>query len=333
MKIDIYSHILPERYFRKLLDKAPTELNLEKRVKTIPCLKDLSKRFQIMDSFEAYFQVLVLGSPPIEMVAGPNETPELARIANDEIAELVTKSPDRFLAGVACLPMNNKDAAAGELDRAIKELNLKGVQIFTQVNGKPLDDQDFSFVFKKMAEYDLPIFLHPARGVHFPDYTSEKKSRYEIWFCFGWPYETSAAMTRIIFSGVFDKYPNLKIITHHLGGMIPYFNERIRSSYDQFGTRTDEDGSRLLAQLKKHPYEYFRMFYADTAVNGSIPAMECGLAFFSANRIVFGTDMPYDIEKGYRHIRKTIESIEAMTASNEDRKKIYETNARKLLKL
>ena len=333
MKIDIFPHILPERYYKKLLEKAPARFYMDKRWKGVPCLTDLEERFHIMDEFEDYVQVLTVSSPPLEIVVGPHDTPELARIANDEMADLVTKYPDRFVAAVACLPMNNTDAAGEELDRAVSELNMKGVLIYTSVNGRPLDDPEFSFIFEKMAEYDLPVWLHPARGVNTPDYETEERSKYDIWFCFGWPYETSAAMTRIVFSGVFDKFPNLKIITHHLGGMAPYFDERIRGTYDQFGTRTDEDAEGVLARLKRHPLEYFRMFYADTAVYGSIPAMECGLAFFGADRVLFGSDMPFDVEKGYKYIRTSIEGTEGMAASSEEKKKIYEANARKLLKL
>ena len=333
MKIDVYPHILPEKYFEKLLEKAPPQFYLEKRIRGIPCLMDVEKRFRIMDEFEDYVQVLTLASPPLEIAAGPDDTPELARVANDEMAELVARHPDRFVAAVACLPMNNSDAAVEELDRAIGELGMKGIQIYTNVDGRPLDDPEFSFIFEKMAEYDLPIWLHPARGVGVADYGTEDRSRYDIWFCFGWPYETAAAMTRIVFDGVLDRYPDLKIITHHLGGIVPYFGERIKGTYDQFGTRTDEDRS-LLDQLKRHPYDYFKMFYADTALHGaSIPAMNCGLAFFGSDRVLFGSDMPFDVEKGYKYVRDAIEVIEEMALTVDQRKGIYEASARRLLRL
>jgi predicted TIM-barrel fold metal-dependent hydrolase len=333
MKIDAFPHILPQKYYRKLLEKAPKNFYMEKRWKGIPALTDIEKRFQVMDRFEDYAQVLVLSAPPLEMVFSPADTPELARIANDEMAELVAKYPDRFVAAVATLPMNNKDAAAEELDRAIKQLNMKGVLVYTNSAGKPLDDPDFTFIFEKMAAYDLPIWLHPARGAGFSDYTSEEKSKFDVWVIFGWPFDTSAAMVRIVFTGVFDRYPNLKIIAHHLGGMLPYFGERLRGAYDNFGTRTEEDAAGILAGLKKHPYDYFRMFYADTVINGSIPALECAYAFFGADRILFGTDMPFDPDQGYRKIKRNMEGIEGMTACIEDKEKIYRGNAVRLLKL
>ena len=120
---------------------------------------------------------------------------------------------------------------------------------------------------------DLPIWMHPARGADVVDYKGEKKSHYEIWWTFGWPYETSAAMAHMVFEGLFDKHPGLKVITHHMGGMVPYFEGRVGPGWDQLGTRTsDEDYRSLLKSLKKRPLDYFRMFYADTALFGASDA-------------------------------------------------------------
>jgi len=333
MKIDVSCHILPEKFYKKLLQKAPPKFYMAKRWKSVPSLTDLGKRLEIMDNFEDYAQLLTLSSPPLEEVVGSQDSAELARIANDEIAELVSKYPDRFPAAVATLPMNNTDAAHTELDRAIKELGMKGIIIYTSINGKPLDDPEFSFVFEKMAGYDLPIWLHPVRSSKFSDYDSEDRSKYDTWIIFGWPYDTAAAMTRIIFNGTFDKYPNLKIITHHLGGIVPFLSERIKGAYEEFGTRTDEEDNSLLNKLQRPPFEYFKMFYADTALHGSIPAMECGFAFFGAERVLFGTDMPFDRTQGLMKIRRTIDGIEGMRVSAEDKKKMFETNAAKLLNM
>ena len=167
--------------------------------------------------------------------------------------------------------MNNVPAALEEMDHAIGKLGAKGIQVFTNVNGRPLDDPEFYPVFERCVKrYDLPIWLHPVRRSDFPDYLSETKSKYEIWWLFGWPYETSACMARLVFSGMLEKLPNMKIITHHLGAMAPYFDARISLGMDQMGTRTpDEDYVGLRARMKKSPLEFFRMFYGDTAVNGS----------------------------------------------------------------
>jgi predicted TIM-barrel fold metal-dependent hydrolase len=328
MKIDIYPHILPVRY-KKALYRRAGSLRLQGVIEAVPTLFDLSARFRILDRYECA-QVLTLASPPIETVAGPKEAGELARIANDDIAELVSKYPDRFVAGVASLPMNDMDAALEEADRAIGELNLKGVQICSSINGEPLDSPQFSALFDKMVEYDLPLWIHPGRGLRTPDYPGEKVSRHQIWSIFGWPYETTAAMTRLIFSGTMDRYPSLKVITHHCGAMVPYFAERISSAYDFTEERLKEPVKQA---LRKAPIEYYRMFYADTALNGNRSALMCGHDFFGTEHILFGTDMPMDSELGARSVRQTIESIERMDIPDSDKKKIFEDNCKRLLKI
>src|SRR2546425_11151618 len=108
--------------------------------------------------------------------------------------------------------------ALREMDRAIEKLGAKGIQIFTNVNGRPLDEPEFYPIFERMAnKHDLPVWVHPTRTAKFADYVSESKSKYEIYWLFGWPYETSVFMARLVFSGMMEKLPGLKIITHHLG--------------------------------------------------------------------------------------------------------------------
>jgi aminocarboxymuconate-semialdehyde decarboxylase len=185
-----------------------------------------------------------------------------------------------------------------------------------------------------MAEYDLPIWLHPYRGADFADYQTEDRSQFEIWWTFGWPYETSAAMSRLVFAGYFDRFPDLKIITHHMGAMAPYFAGRVGPGWDQLGARTsDEDLSAVSKRLKKRPLEYFKMFYADTALFGAYDATVCGLAFFGAGRVLFASDAPFDPEKGPMYIRETIAVIDRLPVSSEDRERIYWRNAAALLKL
>jgi uncharacterized protein len=335
MKIDAYCHILPPRYADALLNKVPSGSYLHHRLRGVRGLVDLDLRFRIMDRYRGdYAQILSLPLPPVEIFADSVDTAELSRIANDGLAELVAKHPNRFLGAVACLPANDVDAALREADRAITQLGLRGVQLFSNVRGKPLDAPEFAPLFARLAEHDLPIWIHPHRSDKVPDYAAEQKSMFEIWHVFGWPYETTAAMTRIVFSGLFDRHAHLKIITHHLGAMVPFFEARIRGAYDQFGTRTsDEDYGALAKQLTKHPYEYFKMFYADTALYGGPAALACGLAFFGADHLVFASDLPFDPEGGARYVRLSIEAMEAMHASATDKQKIYEGNIRRLLRL
>ena len=334
MKIDVFCHIFPKSFYDRMMTFSERAAYMQKRVREIPVLTDLELRFRIMDQFPDYRQVPCLASPPIEVFGDPKTSPELARIGNDGLAELVAKHPDRFPGFIASLPMNNMDACLKEVDRAIQQLGARGVQIFSNVNGRPLDEPEFRPLFERMAAHDLPIWLHPSRPATFADYPVEKKSRYEMWWVFGWPYETSVAMARIAFAGIFDAFPNLKIITHHMGGMAPYFEGRIGPGLDQLGARTPEaDADLVKHSLKRRPLDYFRMFYGDTALFGAVAGLECGVSFFGLDHILFATDMPFDPEKGPGFIRETIRSIEAMSIAPADRAKIYEGNARRLLKL
>ena len=333
-KLDIFNHILPRPFYELMMKVAPNLGEMGKRVRAVPMLYDLDERFRVMDRFPDYHQVLSLASPPLEAYGGPEVAVDLARAANDGMAELVGRHPDRFPAFVASLPMSDPQVAWKECHRAVNDLGARGVQIFTNVSGKPLDRPEFSPLFELMAGFDLPILLHPARGARFADYPTEDRSKYEIWWTFGWPYETSVAMSRIVFAGLFDRYPSLKIVTHHCGAMIPYFEGRVGPGWDQLGSRTsDEDLTLVLKRLEKRPLDYFRMFHGDTALFGSRAATECGLSFFGADRIVFASDAPFDPEKGPMYIRETLRVLDELDLSAEDRKKICFQNTEKLLKL
>lgn len=329
-KLDIFCHIMPRPFFDRMLTTAFAGQDMQRRMREIPILVDLDLRFRVMDAFQPYQQIFSLASPALEALGGPDETPELARIANDGMAEIAHKYPDRFPSFVASIPMANPDEAVREIDRAILELGAVGVQFFTNVNGLPLDDPRFEPMIRRMAELDRPIFLHPWRMSNMPDYATEAKSRFEMWWVFGWPYETSVAMARLVFAGYFDRFPELKVVSHHMGAMIPYFAGRVGPGLDLLGTRSAGEPK---PELKKRPFDYFKMFFADTAVFGAGPAMACGLEFFGVDKVVFASDMPFDPEKGPGYIRETIRNIEELAISAEDRQKIYEGNAKKLLRL
>jgi len=334
MKIDVFPHIFPRKFYDRALQIAPGDGYMQKRTRGVPVLVDLDVRFRIMDRYHDYVQVLTLASPPIEALGGPDASPDLARLANDGMAELVAHHPDRFPGFVASLPMNNPDAALREIDRAVGDLRATGVQMFSNVNGRPLDEAPLQPLFERMARLGLPIWIHPARPQSFADYPTESRSRYDLWWAFGWPYETTIAMARLVFSGLFDRFPDLAIITHHLGGMLPYFEARAGSGLDQLGTRSDDpEDAQALRRLRRRPLDYFKMFYGDTAVFGAHHALQCGLGFFGADRVLFGTDMPFDPEKGPGFIRETIRAMERIQATAEEKAKIYEGNARRLLRL
>jgi predicted TIM-barrel fold metal-dependent hydrolase len=267
--IDIFCHIFPERYFQEMTKAAPNLENMGKRLKQVTKLFDLDARFREMDEFGDYRQIISLPNPPIEDIADAALGLTLAHIANDAMAELCRKHPERFPAFVAAVSLKDVEGSVAEARRAVKDLGACGIQVYTPNAGRPLDDPMFEPIFAAMAELDLPIWLHPARGANLTDYPAEAKSRYELWWCFGWPYDTSVAMVRMVFCGLFDRHPNLKIITHHLGGMIPYYDGRVGPGLQVLGARTsDEDYSKVLPSLKRPHLDYLRDFYGDTAMFG-----------------------------------------------------------------
>jgi len=333
MFIDIYNHFMPKPFLDRLGDLIPGHIVL-KAFPHLRTLWDLDARLKLLDPFGDYRQVLSLANPPIELLAGPTRTPELARIANDGLAELCRAHPDRFPAFIASMPMNNIAACLVEIDRAIGTLGARGIQIFTNVQGKPLSAPEFRPIFRRMAELDLPVWIHPIRGPNFPDYPTESQSEAEIWFTFGWPYETTAAVTRLIYSGIYDELPALKIITHHMGGMIPYYAGKIELGFSQiFFGETGRNPAAEQAGLKKKPIEYYKLLYADTALNGNHAATRCGHEFFATDHCLFATDAPFDAEQGKALIGGTIEAVGALETGPAELARVRSENARALLRL
>jgi predicted TIM-barrel fold metal-dependent hydrolase len=328
-QIDIYTHIYPDRFFQEMTKIAPNLGNIGRRLRNIPKLFDLNARFKEMDEFGDYRQIISLPNPPIEDIATPDIGVQLARIANDCMGKLCRKHPERFPAFAAALCLTDVDGSVAEARRAIKELGARGVLIYTDINGEPLDLPKFEPIFATIAELDAVIWLHPSRTAEMTDYKSEPKSRYEIWWCLGWPYDTSVAMIRMVFCGLFDRHPKLKVITHHLGGMIPYYDGRVGPGLKVLGARTsDEDYSKVLPSLKRPHMDYMHDFYGDTAMfGGGVPATRCGLEFFGTDHVVFATDAPLG------PIAPTIKTVELLGLAESDARKLFCGNAEKLLNM
>jgi len=236
MRIDAYTHFIPEKYFAKVLDIPGAPPDIGKRVREVPCIHDLDVRLKIVDMFDDYAQILSYPMPPPERFCKPEELEDLTRLINDGFADIVAKHPDRFPGFVAQSVLLAPDGGVREAERAIKELGAIGVQIYTNVNGKPLDRPEFEPFFATMAKLGKPVWVHPARASNHPDYLDEKRSRYEIWWTFGWSYETAAFMARMVFSKTLDKYSDLKLITHHFGGIVPMLEGRVGPGQDQLAS-------------------------------------------------------------------------------------------------
>ena len=325
--IDAFNHFFPKRYFDALVESPAGQKDIGKRVRGIPALYDLDLRRKVVDQFPDYTQVLSLGLPMIERLWGPEKSPDMAKIANDGLAEIVAKNPDRFAGYSATLPMNAPREAAKEAERALKN-GAHAIQIGTNAEGRPIDGKEFWPLYEVIEKSGKPILLHPARTREMIDYVGETKSKYEICSVLGWPFETGVTLSRFIFSGIMDAYPKLKIVSHHLGGVIPYLEGRIGHSFDQLGVRTsDEDYGALLKSLKKRPFDYFKDFYADTAIEGVRAPMVCGIDFFGADHVLFASDCPFDKEKGPGYIRSTIAVLNEIPLSPADKEKICFRNA------
>ena len=334
-KIDIFNHVMPPAYL-ELVKTHSKEPGMVKRMSNLRMLWDIEHRVEMLRSrFPDVRQVLTLGLPAPELIGGPDASPGFARVANDGMADMVRRYPLEFPAFVASLPLNNVPAALAEMDRAIGELGARGIQIISSVAGRPLDDPEFFPILERATcHHDVPIWMHPARPATRADYAGETSSRYEIWQVLGWPYETSAAMARLVFSGLLQKLPDARIITHHCGGMIPYFAGRAETLWAQLGSRSAAaDEADVLKRLDKPPLDYFRMFYGDTVLGGAAAPLACGLAFFGADHVVFASDCPFDPEGGPMFIREGIASIESLNLPESDARKIYFGNAMRLLKL
>ena len=325
--IDCFNHFIPAGLRAKMLGTPGGTRDIGMRMQGIPCIFDVEKRLAMVAEFPDYSQVLSLSMPPIEAMAGPADSPEFAMVGNDGLAELVARHPKQFCGYVASLPMNNPDAAVREAERVFRN-GANGLQIFTNVNGACLDESRFFPIFELAHRAGKPILLHPARGIDVPDFPTETKSKYEIWALLGWPYETQVTMARLIFSGLMTKLAGIRIVTHHLGAAIPFYDERIGGGWDQLGTRTsDEDLTPILKMLGKRPVDCFRDFYGDTALCGSKAGILCGLEFFGADHVLFATDCPFDPEKGPGYIRSTIKTMAELPISQADRDKICWRNA------
>ncbi len=325
-KIDVFAHILPSRYLERLerhLERAISSQQLSYYREGVfhfdAALTNLDVRWRGVEHLGDYAQVLVLAVPPLEELGPPAIAAEFARLANDEMADLVRRHPERFVGFACALPLNDTEASLREIDRAIGDLGALGAQVFTNVQGVPLDHPTLEPVFARLESLDRAVWLHPTRNATWRDYPTETASDYGLWWSLGWPYETAAALSRLVYSGAMERHPNLKLIAHHGAGMIPHFSARLAMGP---GFRQVKD------TLPKPPLEYFRRFYADTALFGAQHAVRCVLDFFGSDHVLFGTDMPLGPPAV---VDATIADIDGCGLSDQERAAVYGENAGTLL--
>ena len=279
------------------------------------------KRLAHMDAAGIDVQVLSFGSPGPQAFAADVAVP-MARDANDVLLETTKKYPTRF-AGFAALPTADPEASAEELQRCVKKLGFKGAMIhgLTLIEGTNyfIDDKRFWPIFERAEALGVPIYLHPT--LPHPDAMKSYFAGYEELARAGWGFavDTSCHFLRLVFAGVFDAYPKLKIILGHLGEGLPFAMHRL-----------DEHTAAAAARrgLKRRPIEYLKEnLLVTTSGNWFEPAFQCTLAALGADRILFAVDWPYEANKTGVHFLKRI------SLSDSNREKIAHGNAERLLKL
>jgi aminocarboxymuconate-semialdehyde decarboxylase len=249
-----------------------------------------------------------------------DEAAEICRISNNDNYALCKAFRDRFV-NICAVSLLDVKKALREVDRSVNDLDCRGITIATNQKGRGLDSREYFPFYEKIVQYDLPIFLHPTNWESYP--LVDMDMGWRMMHVFGWPFDTTQAVWRLIFGGVIDRYPSLKFVTHHLGAMIPYFARRIEQNCEKY----------LSDKLPRHISEYWSNFYGDTALDGTVAAYPCGYAFFGPDRIVFGTDYPFGAEAGEDFIRSNLAGVMAMGIPAGDIEKILHGNAKKLLKI
>ncbi len=309
MTIDVFSHHI-SKSVDKLL-KGPFRYPTQNA--------DPEVRLSLMDKYgidvQAICQVaLVLFGLSAE------DAVKICRLSNTDNYALCKAYPKRFV-NICILSLLDMRSAMAELDRCINELDCRGVTVATNQNGKGLDSPEYFPLYEKLVEYDIPLFLHPTNWQSYP--LVDMEMGWRMMLVFGWPFDTTQAVWRLIFGGVIDRYSSIKIVTHHLGAMLPYFARRIEQSFN----------FSLKDKLPRHISEYWNNIYGDTAMDGTVSAFSCGYAFFGSDRMMYGSDYPFGAEDGEDFIRENLAGIKAMTIPIEDKQKILSGNAKKILKI
>ncbi len=280
---------------------------------------DPEVRLGLMDKYGVHVQALSQ-TTPVLLGFGAEDAGEICRRSNTDNYALCKGYPNRFV-NICIISLLDMKSAMKELDRSINELDCRGVTISANQNGRGLDSPEYFPFYEKVVEHDLPVLIHPTHWESYPLVDMDKGWR--MMHLFGWPFDTTQAVWRLIFGGVIDHFPSMKIVTHHLGAMIPYFSRRIEQNFNKF----------LKDKLPRHISEYWGNIYGDTATDGTAAAYPCGYAFFGPDRMMYGSDYPFGAEAGEDFIRSNLESLKSMDIPSTDKEKILGENAKKLLKI
>lgn len=323
MIVDAYSHVCPERLMDAINERHPGAEAAALRRNGY--LFDGERRLRYMDRIGVDQQVLVLVRPPMWLGMPRPMIHELTRVANDSIAEMAGKWPDRFIA-VGVLPVVDEEMMA-EFARLRSELGMAGVLIFSNIEGLPLDDPSMWPLYEEAEKTRMPIWIHPQHGHSYPWLKHDLLDR-----LFGWPFETTLAMSRLVFGGVLERHPGLTFVTHHLGGMVPYYASRADAMSHEIARYRDASLTEASPALRGRPSDYFRTFYNDSMVNGSAAAMRCGLEFFGAQRVMYGTDFPMGPNNGEDWPVEVLDTIRSLGLAAADLNLVLSGNLHRIVR-
>ncbi|CAM9192980.1 unnamed protein product, partial [Heterosigma akashiwo] len=322
-KIDCYTHFASEEMVSFMEEKTGKPMVFRDLFSRIPTLTNTQARIEMMDQYDIDAHCIIplpwLESSP-EIHANPEWASSAARLSNVHFSRLSKEHPGRFHCA-ALIPTTNAEVMMAEVEFALSELGMAGLALFCGPTVRPLDDPFFEPLWAAAAAAGAPVWLHPCRPQFVPDYDAYRAggSKYQIWNTLGWIYDTSVAMVHIAQAGVFQRHPDVKIVTHHHGGMVPFFAERFHTQAANFN-----DDAAFVADLAK--------FYCDTATFGEVPLnVRQALDFFGPDRVMFGTDSPLDMSAPGAFTTTGIACIEKLGLAEGERAKVYHRNCEALL--
>jgi predicted TIM-barrel fold metal-dependent hydrolase len=318
MIIDILAHYISQPVCQ-ILERTSQYFGRGKVFGYAPYNADLDRRLGVMEKYGIDVQALSQ-TAPILMGFNSTQAAEICRISNNDNYTLCKAYPHKFV-NICLISLLDMPSALQELDHAVNELDCRAVTVATNQAGEGLDSPGYFGFYEKLVEYDLPLFIHPINWQANP--LVEMRTGWRMMHVFGWPFDTTQAIWRLIFGGVLDRYPDLKIITHHCGGMIPFFAARAEENYR----------SLLKDKLPRDIKEYWGNLYGDTALDGSLSAMRCGYEFFGPERMLYGTDYPFGNEFGEHFVRENLAALKKLNLQSEEFERIAGENARILLKI
>lgn len=326
MIIDAYSHVCPQRLSEAINREFPSAEAAALDSK--PYLRDASMRVRFMDEMGIDVQALVLVRPPMWLGMPREVMYRMMREAHLGIAAMVAEFPDRFV-GAAVAPTCD-DMVLEELTFAWDELGLVGAEIFSNVEELPLDTAAMWPLYQEAERRHMPLWIHPQHTSSLYPWIKESLLDRSL----AWPFDTSLAMMRLVYGGVMERFPELRIVTHHLGGMIPYFGARL----DAFDKEIAEYRSKQLTggqvvDLPRPVGDYLRRFYNDTAISYSPATLRCGLDYFGPEKVMFGTDFPMGSADGEAWTRDILRAIGDTAMPDSDRQLLLGGNAARLLGL